>query len=588
MSPDQVASDLRDSVRVTRDGFEYHVSYVTRFGQNKTDALQTALEALQNMRAFLPHINMQKSGIRLVVTRWDGESFVEEPGIENLEHATPEEVEALIRNNLQGAPAGPASGPGSYAVVRGAKPGVVRVEVTKKSHDTRFHLVLHRADGRVEDGPLLIRPNMAKLGSERLFRPDVSVSMTAMNDRIIIEQGGGASDGRQTDTLALSTLEDASAVEAVLNRCLAGPAEPAKEIAAPALSPASVQAVPPPQPPPRPTEQIPTEELPAEPLANVEALAAETPPAPAPVAVAEPGPKSEPTVASVLHEWFVNILKSTELSSPDEINKEIFAALRDAFDRPISSNDHGFPTFDVAFVTKSDTPARLELVLTPHYLICNYPFGYMRFGAETRLFLTRLDDYLAFPGHALRGVARAADRGGPVFIICDEFGRFLQSHADRSYKTHFADTLSGIASVVPEQLLWPVSREEQIFQIAAATSKSYGLPVESDRILLDPSAPVFLGFKKAAPRGMEFRDGDDFVRFTPAGVELDDGEEKHRMVGGNVLLGWALDSEGRVCALYRKASGFAPPQGIKLLRFLSEEEKERESASLNLLAWVPA
>jgi hypothetical protein len=53
-------------------------------------------------------------------------------------------------------------------------------------------------------------------------------------------------------------------------------------------------------------------------------------------------------------------------------------------------------------------------------------------------------------------------------------------------------------------------------------------------------------------------------------------------------MGWALDGEGRVCAIYRKESGFVPPEGTKLLHFLTEQEKEPDAASLNLLAWVPA
>ena len=587
---------LYDSLKVTRDGFQFHVAFLTRFGENKTTSLEGALEVFQGMRAFKPHVNLQKSGIKIVVTRWDGDNFVEEPGIENIEHATPEEVESLIKRNLEG------SGSESRATTaeRPAKSSVVRVQLVRGTHDARFHLVLHRADGATEEGPLLIRPNLAKLAGEGLFRPNVTISMTAMNDRVIVERTTDDS-GKLSDALPLDKPEDAPAVEAMLNQCLAQPAELAatgivpdrsvaretfdsKPIASPAAAvlPASDSTnhlAEPIEPPPIAAPVAPEAPVTPPPRDRLTAPIEKTQPA-----EAEP---PHPTAESMMREWSAMILKSTESLPPGEVNRQVFETLRERYERPIAENEHGFPAFDLEFTGKSGTAVKLELVLTPHFLLCGYPFGYMRFGLETRLFLSRLDDYTAFQGRALRGVAENSGHGGPVFIVSDEFAHFFQKQSDRSYRTHFTDALAGIASVNSERLIWPISREERLFQATAAATKDYGLPVTHDEIVLDQAAPVFIGFKKAPPHGMEFRDADDFVRFTPAGVELNEKGSEFQFVGGDVLLGWALDPEGRVCALYRKESGFAPKRGTKLLHFLNEDDKDRAGDSLNLLAWIP-
>ena len=214
------SSDFADDVRVTRDGFEFHICYRTRFGENKTEKLEAALEAFQRMRAFKPHINIQKSGIRLVVTRWDGENFLEEHGIENLEHSSPEQVENLIRSYLLGgAEEGQPQTAGS-GHARIAKGGIVHVGVVRKPSETRCHLVFRRQNGTSEQGPLLIRPNLARLAAERIFRPDVSISMTALSDRIIIEHDAPSGTGRCSETLPLDRPEDLGRVEALLNACL--------------------------------------------------------------------------------------------------------------------------------------------------------------------------------------------------------------------------------------------------------------------------------------------------------------------------------------------------------------------------------
>lgn len=293
----------------------------------------------------------------------------------------------------------------------------------------------------------------------------------------------------------------------------------------------------------------------------------------------------EPSLEQRVRRWSEGLFKSVETLQPETLNGEVFTAVRDRFERSVSSNDHGFPAFTIDWTGKGETRMHVEFVLTPHYLLCNLPFGYARFGPETRLFLTRLDDYMAFAQPALRGVVEPASGGGICFVVSEDFAQFLQANQDRSYRTHFSATLRTPAALTPaDRLIWPLSREERLFHLVRTTAKSYGLPVAADRVVLDPSAPVFVGFVKAPPHGMEFRDGDDFVRFTPLELEINDEGEVYRFTGTDVLLGWALDKDGRVCALYRKESGFVPPHPIKLLRFLSEEERSGEGDSLNILA----
>lgn len=271
----------------------------------------------------------------------------------------------------------------------------------------------------------------------------------------------------------------------------------------------------------------------------------------------------------------------------DEVNRAIFAAVHERFDRPIVPNDHEFPAFTLDAPGPEGNAVRLEFVLTPHYLLCQYPFGYVRFGPETRLFLTRLDDYAAFSQPALRGIVQSPS-GALAFIVSNEFAQFLQTHADRSYKARFADLLLGIEQVDPgHELIWPPSREGRLFEMLAATAKTYALPVTRDTIVLDPKPEEFIGFRSVAPHGIEFRDGEDYVRFTPRQVEFHEDTESIHFEGEGVLFGWALDQEGRVCALYRTASGFTPPEHAKLLRFVSEVEREQERDSLNVLAELP-
>ncbi|MCI0534253.1 MAG: hypothetical protein L0Z50_03390 [Verrucomicrobiales bacterium] len=215
---------VANSVKVTRDGFEFHISYLTKFGEHKTERLEKALEALQNMHLFKPHVSLQKAGIRIVVTSWDGESFIEEAGLENIEHATPEELEAVIKRNMQGisAEAGAARPMAGQPVRR----QVTHLELIRKPHDLRFHVVFHRSDGTAEEGPLLIRANLPRLQVEGLFQPGINILITAMNDHLIIErmEEVEGKPAKQAQTFDLKTDEDARKIETALNACLIKPA----------------------------------------------------------------------------------------------------------------------------------------------------------------------------------------------------------------------------------------------------------------------------------------------------------------------------------------------------------------------------
>jgi hypothetical protein len=435
---------------------------------------------------------------------------------------------------------------------------------------------------------------MPKLALARIFRPDVSVAMTAMNDRITIERlqsADGGQSNRIAETLPLVTDADGKRLEDFLNQCLREPEEEAEP--APAPEPSAAPA--PEAEEPKLTAAIPSleestagtgqqEPGPAPPQPETSAAGDSGRRAPEPVEIAPEPALIKPELEKGAGEWMLKTLKGTATLSSDEINCHVFEALHTRFNCPVINNEHDFPAFVLEGVSADSGATGLELVLTPHYLLGNYPFGYVRFGPETRLFLKRLDDYVVFPHAALRGAVQAPS-GAVLFVTSDEFSQFLRTHSERSYKMHFATVLTGIGQLSPEHdLVWPLAPEERLFQATSVAAAAYGLPVQGDAIVLDPNVPEFIGFKRSAPQGMELRDGEDFVRFTPEGVQLSDEGQTFQFSGGGVLLGWALDQDGRVCALYRKSSGFIPPPGTKLLRFLSEEDREREQAGLSVLA----
>jgi hypothetical protein len=296
-----------------------------------------------------------------------------------------------------------------------------------------------------------------------------------------------------------------------------------------------------------------------------------------------------PNAEDLAAQCLKRILQTTESMTTEDVNREVFSAVRERFGQPQATNDYDFPAFTLESSVQASGQGLLEFVLAPHYLLCSSAIGYIRFGAETRVFLSRLDDYVAYPYHALRGVAVTRSSGRIVFVVSNGFVEFLQKQSDRNYKSHFGDLVLGTGQVGPDHdLLWPKSAEDQLFSLMATAASGYGLPMTSDSITLDPSATEFIGFKRAEPCGIEFRDGDEFVRFNPLGLEISEDGESYRFAAARVVQGFALDSEGRVCALYRKESGFTPPHETKLVRFLSEEEQQRESDALNVLAVLPS
>jgi hypothetical protein len=593
-------ASFAENVRVTREGFEFHVVYRTRFGQNKTERLEAALDAFQSMRVFKPHVNMQKSGIRLVVTRWDGESFVEEAGIANVEHATPEEVEALIKSNLQGTPEINAAS-GRTLAHANLQRQVVRVELARKGHDARFHLLLHRLDGTTAEGPILIRPNMPKLAAEGIFRSDVSISVTAMNDRIVIARKPLGQTVVQSESFPLTADTDVKALELVLNDCLkpVPEAEPQSDAASSAAaspisdvpSPAVAVALPGAAVAEEEEEEghalpslgssVPAVDSGTEPQSSALPAAQEVEPPSQPLEVipqAPPAPVLKPRVSL----WLTKGLSALDTAAVETINTDVFGALHRWFDRPVQVNDYDFPAFTIEFGAKDGEVITVEFVLGSHYLLCAFPFGYLRFGPETRIFLNRLGDYLTFPRHALRGAATSGSAQGFAFLVTRQFAEFLR--AQGNYKTQFGESLLTAEDLKPEHLLlWPLSQEEKLFNELAVSAAAYGLPVTRDTVVLDPKASVFVGFKKV-PSGMEFRDAEDFIRFTPEGLELHEDGEEIRFESENVLLGWALDSQGHVCALYRKTMDFSPPPQSKLLRFLDETEAAALGEDLTMLA----
>jgi hypothetical protein len=596
-APNTVAAggfNIQETIRVTRDGFEFHVTYKTRFGQNKTEKLETALDAFQNMRVFRPHISLQKSGIRLVVTRWDGESFIEEQGIENLEHATPEQVEYVIKSNVIGGtdlkPVTGKQGP--------SRPPVVRLEILRKPHDTRFHLVFHRADGTSEDGPLLIRPNMGRLAADGLFKPGIVVSMTAIHDRLIVEGGesvGG--DGRRSEQfLPLHSEVEAKQAAAVLSRYLRDStvcsepehgATPVRVTIGPnsSVTPAQVTAAQVTETPrvvSATQSDAPTQ---VEPTASTLTIATNAPSA----GLVSRDLSQTLSTASVTRDWLRELFNQAQALPADEINREVFEALRAHFDRPLSTNDHDLPQINLDQRHSGDNAASpLELVLAPHYLLCTWAFGYIRFGMETRLFSNRVNDFVAFTGDALRGVVQHERGDSFAFVVCDEFADFLRGQGERSYPAQYSNLLLAVHDLTSNpELIWPLTREDRLFRLLAEAARGYGLPVDATTITLAPGASEFIGFRKASPHGIEFCEAVDSIRFTPIGIELTEDGVTRQIEASFVLTGWALDQEGRMCIFHEKGSGFEVPSDSRLVRFLSEEQQDLEKESLKVLAVLP-
>jgi hypothetical protein len=336
------------------------------------------------------------------------------------------------------------------------------------------------------------------------------------------------------------------------------------------VPPASAKA--PPTAPPKPAEAAPAAPRPAPPERRAP-----------PVARPERPEKTESAA------WIAEFVAHVAAMPPEEANKEAFETLRSRLGQLIAINERGFPTFSTECRTKDGSTVTLELVLLSHSLLLNFPVGYLRFGPESRAYLSKLDDFIAFPNYALRGIALGPTPGSLLFVVSTEFASFLGGGSAREYRAQFGGFLAPPTQVPADfDLIWPLSREERLFNAVASTAKGYGLPVAADTVVLDPGRAEFLGFRKLAPRGLEFRDGNDFVQFTPHGVEMLENGASFQRSGKSGLLGWALDSRGRVCALYDKNAGFTPPPGSKLVRFLNQDERQAEADGLTVLAYLPA
>jgi hypothetical protein len=606
---DAKSGTFRDSIHVTHDGFEFHVHFRTKFGEMKVEPLEAALEEFQRMRVFKPHVNLQKTGIRLAVTVWDGDRFNEEPGIEDLEHAEPEQIEDLIKKYLEGpeeAPAAPAAASTSAAATPAGRHGpaakqVVRVALAKRPGELRYHLVFHRADGSTQEGPLLIKPNVARLQGEGIFRPDVSLTMTAMHDRFIIERTEQieGQTRKHSDVYSLDKPEEVQRLELALNQCLkaAAPGAPSGRSAAPppAAGPrqaAGAAAAPPgnrpPAPPAPPRAATP-------PAAGPRAAPTPAPTAP-PRAPAQPPrarppsetPAAESTPKPAAIPWLDEALKAVANLPPEQVNRDVFETLRAWSGQPTVVNARGFPSITVQCADKDGNPLAAEVVLISHSLLCNLPFGYLRFGPESRVFLEKLDDFLTVPEYGLRGVV-ASSQGRIRFLVSEGFARAVNAPSAREYRQHFGNCLGSPNEVPPDhEWVWPLSREERVFRALLATARRYGLPVTPEGIRLDPHREGFLGFRRTAHHGMEFSNGEDFVRFLPTGVEISEAGVLQRQPATGILLGWAIDAQGRVCALHEDTEAFTPPAGSKLLRFISRKALAAEGGQLTMLASAEA
>jgi hypothetical protein len=295
-------------------------------------------------------------------------------------------------------------------------------------------------------------------------------------------------------------------------------------------------------------------------------------------------PESSAPILSSTVDWQVEVLRGAESIPAEIINAAVFDRLRRKFGADELTDARGFRSFRFAG-NELGVPEPMEVVLSPHFLLVSFQFGYLRFGSETRVFLTRLDDYLAFPGHELRGLAATKTPNGFAFVVSPTFWRFLSNPAERNYESAFQDLLIAADAVgAREDLLWPLSHEEVLFQRLIETANLYGLPASADTITLDPAAAEFIGFRERPPHALEFREGNQFVRFSPTGIEWAETEEEHHLAAGSILSGWALDGEGRVCAICRVDPESINFAGLSLVRVLSEKELEAQRSCLNILA----
>lgn len=587
-----------DSIKVTSDGFEFHVSYVTKFGERRTENLEEALTSFQKMGALKPHVNIQKTGIQLTVTEWDGADFIKSPGIDDLAQTTPEQIEFILKSNIIG---NFALGITEHKMCRANSSNpVVRVQLKRKPQNLRFTLLLHRADGTVEDGPMLIRANLEKLHKTGLFMPSVKVSMTVLSDVLIVERKtvSGGSPSLEIGRCPITTLDDAKRAEELLNQILAGdnlqaPPPPLTEhdstsklhhVSVPKTATSQLDVL-------EPTVEhvvISSTQSPANPEeSNLSDICLpNTEPQLAPIIEPQEPQTSSPKDDTVERNWVATVLTHSSASPMNEIDPNILELLQVRFQREQRLNKYGFPSIPLTSQNVDGQSVDFELVSMPHYLLCNFSFGYIRFGPDTRVYLNRTDDFLLFPHNGLRGIITRGHGEFVVFVVSNDCADFLKKDNAKNYTKCFENIITTESQIHPDDdLVWPLTTEEKLFNQLTDFATDYGLHTSDNAILLDSSQGKFLGFKRAHPHGLEFRNGDDYAQFTPSGVEIEDDEFQFAFPHRIPLVGWVLDHEGTVCALYEPTEGFTPPMECGTVRFVTASDMEHAKESFTVMAY---
>ncbi|MCF7762967.1 MAG: hypothetical protein K9N62_04785 [Verrucomicrobia bacterium] len=444
-----------DSIHVTSDGFEFHVSYLTKFGEPKNEDLTNALVSFQRMGVLRPHVNIQKLGIRLVVTEWDGGTFNEIPGIEDLKSAPPQEVEALLKREMIGGSPHSTTSTADRGGETSTNP-VVHLQLLKHPREPRYRLIMHRAEGGTEEGPCLIQANMAALRRRNLFQPGVEISMNTLNDTLILRHGASPTQGSNGNEMRypLKNEEQARVAEETLNRYLADRPFTKDNRSQPQNAPVS----------PTPSDgsskpeaaSATTEKRKITALLTFgdngrvkDATRTETS-VPGNSNTRDDNPQAENRTAHL-------VAQLTRV--PDESDfEQMFHSLQVQWNLSAQVNSHGFPAIEFRSTTETGSDAVLEIVLTPHHLLCLTAFGYVRFGWETRVYLDQARDFVEFPENGLRAIGTTGTDGhtSPLFIVSDSFSQFLKSPHYEEYATASAELLCAVSEIHEQtELIYP-------------------------------------------------------------------------------------------------------------------------------------
>ncbi len=468
-----------DSIQVTTDGFEFHISYLTKFGEPKNEDLTNALVSFQRMGVLRPHVNIQKLGIRLVVTDWDGDTFSEIPGIDDLKNAPPQEIEAALKRQMIGGSPQPTTSTGDQDGVSSSNP-VVHLQLLKHPREPRYRLMMHRAKGGTEEGPCLIQANMAALRRRNLFQAGVELSMNALNDTLILRHETSPTQNPTGNEMRfpLKNEEQARVAEEALNRYLA-------DIPLAANNPSDTHTM----PEPKATIDDPSKpEAATTPTAKRKITALLTFRGNASL---EDTPRTETTASGngasrdrdpQAENWITHLLAQLNLV-PDETDfEQIFHLLQVHWNIPAKVNSHGFPAIEFRGTTEPGSNEILEIVLTPHHLLCLTAFGYVRFGWETRVYLDQARDFVEFPENGLRamGTIGSDPQTMPHFIVSDSFFQFLKHSGNQAYAAAVAGLLLPVSEIHERtELLWPLKPEDQLVEHPDSASETVQSPQRS-------------------------------------------------------------------------------------------------------------